>query len=75
MAIRWLLKENRPGKVAVIIYMKSAGNLDKLRVGRKFFRIIRYDLDRPTTGTQDRATIPELNHRYRLLGGLWVVYK
>ena len=38
MGIRWLLKENPPGKVvsSLVIYMKSAREVEKLRMGRRF---------------------------------------
>ena len=51
MGIRWLLKENRPGKVAssLVIYMKSARKVEKLRMGRRFFRTTSYDWDRIST--------------------------
>ena len=57
MGIRWLLKENQPGKVAssLVIYMKSARKAEKLRMGRRFFRTTSYDWDRISTRTRQRA--------------------
>ena len=39
MRIRWLLTGNRPGKTAssLVIDMKSARDMDRLRIGRRLF--------------------------------------
>ena len=60
LGIRWLLKENRPGKVAssLVIYMKSARKVEKLRMGSRFFRTTSYDWDRISTRTCERAMSP-----------------
>ena len=49
MGIRWLLSGNRSGKTAssLVIYMKSASDMDKLRMGRRLFHTTQYDWYRP----------------------------
>ena len=48
MGIRWLTREQKPGKVvsSLVIYTKSAVEIGKLRIGRKFVHTTRYDWDR-----------------------------
>jgi len=43
--IRWLTKENRPGKTAssLVIYARAAEEIGRLRMGRKLFRTTKYD--------------------------------
>ena len=42
MEIRWLTREQKPGEVVspLVIYTKSAFEIGKLRMGRKFFHKI-----------------------------------
>jgi len=58
--IWWLLKESRLGEKAssIVIYMRVAEAIDRLRMGRRFFCTTRYERDRLSTGTQQRATYP-----------------
>ena len=48
MGIRWLTREHWPGKVAssLVIYMRSAMEIGRLRMGRKLFHTTRYDWGR-----------------------------
>ena len=54
MGIWWLMKDHEPGKVApsLVIYMKSAVDMRKIRMGRKLHHTTRYDWDR---GRTDKA--------------------
>jgi len=48
LGIRWLLREDRRGKVAssLVIYMSDLMEVTKLRMGRRLFRTTSYDWDR-----------------------------
>ncbi|KAF8420906.1 hypothetical protein EV426DRAFT_701977 [Tirmania nivea] len=61
MGIRWLLKQHEPGKVAssLVVYTRSAKEVGRLYMGRKFFRTTRYDWNRLSSGRRGkRATLP-----------------
>lgn len=47
MGTRWLMQEHLPGKVAssVVIDMKSAVEMGRLRMGRRAYNTERYDWD------------------------------
>lgn len=57
IAIRWLLKEHRPEKVgcSLVIYLNSTKQIEGLRMGKKFCRITKYDLNR---GSKDKGRGP-----------------
>ena len=51
MGIWWLTREQKPRKVApsLVIYMKPAVEIGRIRMGRKLFHTTRYDWDRGRT--------------------------
>ncbi|KAF8417559.1 hypothetical protein EV426DRAFT_699638 [Tirmania nivea] len=57
MGVRWLLKQHEPEKVAssLVVYTRSAEEVGRLRMRRKFFRTTRYDWNRLSRAEEERG--------------------